>query len=200
MNTLQQKSVLVLDAHWRVTNTTTPEKAIGDLAKDTMTSVLIHGENNFEVVTWENWIKIEPEDGEECIHTPRIKIKIPRVVIAVNYKEARAVLKKPKFNTSNVIKAYEGKCWYSGKHVGRRGTIDHVKPRSRGGVDDWENGVCADPKINNLKGDMPLEEFLAKYPQYRPKFPIKKVKPMPKVTLIEPRPDRPEWNYFLERN
>jgi 5-methylcytosine-specific restriction endonuclease McrA len=48
------------------------------------------------------------------------------------------------------------KCQYCGssEHL----TIDHVKPRKRGGEFSWENVVTACFRCNNKKGDKPLEE------------------------------------------
>ena len=37
-------------------------------------------------------------------------------------------------------------------------TLDHVVPRSQGGLDKWENLVCACPVCNNRKGDRTPEQ------------------------------------------
>jgi 5-methylcytosine-specific restriction endonuclease McrA len=47
------------------------------------------------------------------------------------------------------------RCAYCGKAAT---TIDHVQPRSRGGVDSWENLVACCLRCNNVKGDRtPME-------------------------------------------
>lgn len=197
MNHLNQKSVLVLDANWQVTNVTTPEVAITNMAKDAVTAVICHGENDFEVVGWDRWLTLEVAPDEEAISTVRLRIKIPHVVLAVNYREAKKRVKRIKPTVRAMAKVYEGRDFYTGKHIGNRGTRDHLKPQCRGGEDTWENMVWTAPEINQLKGNMSFEEFIAKYPEYRPKFALKVPKAMTRAQLIEPRPDRPIWNKFL---
>jgi 5-methylcytosine-specific restriction endonuclease McrA len=52
----------------------------------------------------------------------------------------------------NILRRDEYKCSYCG-----RGdlplTIDHVVPKSKGGIDSWDNLVCACTFCNNKKGD-----------------------------------------------
>lgn len=52
----------------------------------------------------------------------------------------------------NVLKRDGYKCTYCG-----RGdlplTVDHIIPRAKGGLDTWENLVCACTKCNNKKGN-----------------------------------------------
>lgn len=200
MNPLHQKSVLVLDCDWRVTNVTSPEVAITNMSKDAVTAVLCHGENDFEVVTWDRWLTLPVAEDEEAIRTIKLRIKIPHVIIAVNYREARRVMKRPKPTPKEMARVYEGRDFYTGEYIGRRGTRDHLHPQSKGGEDTWENMVWTAPEINQLKGDMSFEEFIRKYPEYRPKFRVKVPGYKPKAFLIEPRSDRPIWNHFLARN
>lgn len=52
-----------------------------------------------------------------------------------------------------------GRCWYCGKVPDRELTVDHAKPRSRGGG-NWDGNLlpaCRD--CNNLKGDNTVSEF-----------------------------------------
>lgn len=52
----------------------------------------------------------------------------------------------------------ERRCQYS--HCRRKaGTIDHVVPRSRGGVHAWDNVVAACAQCNSKKGDRLLHEL-----------------------------------------
>ncbi|MBF6483855.1 HNH endonuclease [Nocardia otitidiscaviarum] len=43
-------------------------------------------------------------------------------------------------------------------------TADHVIPRSRGGSDSLANLRPAHLTCNSMRGDMPLEEWFARYP------------------------------------
>jgi 5-methylcytosine-specific restriction endonuclease McrA len=64
-------------------------------------------------------------------------------------------------------------CQYCGAQPGRRHlTLDHVLPRSRGGVTSWENCVAACGRCNHRKGGRTPEEAgvtlrsVPKAPQY----------------------------------
>ena len=52
----------------------------------------------------------------------------------------------------NVYLRDNGTCQYCG-HNGGGLTIDHVVPKSKGGVETWENIVVACVRCNNKKGD-----------------------------------------------
>jgi len=186
------RSVLVLDSHWRVTNATTPQVALTDMAKGTMTAVLIHGKDHFEPLDWEGWLALEVKDGEEFVATTSRKVKMPTVVIAVNFKRAKTILRAPKVRPSEVRKAYGGVCAYTGEHVGVDGSVDHVLPRSRGGQNTWENVVWSSAKVNAKKGALTPEEA-----GLRLVVPIKKPKAKPLGAHVELRADRPEWLAFV---
>ncbi|GMV52998.1 MAG: HNH endonuclease [Chlorobi bacterium] len=65
--------------------------------------------------------------------------------------------KKIELSRKNILRRDGFTCMYCGD---RRLplTIDHVIPRSRGGVEQWENLVCACVKCNNRKGSRTPEE------------------------------------------
>jgi 5-methylcytosine-specific restriction endonuclease McrA len=50
------------------------------------------------------------------------------------------------------------RCAYCGIAGGRAMTIDHVRPRSRGGKSTWENLVCACVACNHRKGSRTPDE------------------------------------------
>ncbi|RME00819.1 MAG: HNH endonuclease [Calditrichaeota bacterium] len=69
----------------------------------------------------------------------------------------------------NILKRDGFRCQYCGQR-NRPLTVDHVIPKMRGGVDSWENLVCACVVCNNKKGNRTPEE--AKMPLLRtPKKP-----------------------------
>jgi len=193
MDHLLQKSVLVLDANWQAANVTTPQQALTDMFKDTNTALLIKGEYDFQPLSWDKWAELQVEDGDEFIATRHGKILMPRVVIATNFKSAAKIRRMPKVKPSEVEKAYGGVCAYTGRYVGRKGNVDHVIPRHKGGQNTWDNVVWSDVEVNSKKGHKSLEEAGLTAPK------IKKIQPMPIVCRIEPRKDRPEWKYFLHR-
>ena len=71
----------------------------------------------------------------------------------------RAVLKRDNFT-----------CIYCGEHVGSNATVDHIKPKSRGGLDTWTNTACACYKCNQRKGNRTPRESGMKL-LWEPKIP-----------------------------
>jgi 5-methylcytosine-specific restriction endonuclease McrA len=65
--------------------------------------------------------------------------------------------KKVVLTRKNILRRDAYKCAYCGRSDLPL-TIDHVVPKSKGGVDSWENLVTACTVCNNRKGDRTLEE------------------------------------------
>ena len=59
-------------------------------------------------------------------------------------------------NRQNVFRRDNNRCQYC--HSSRDLTLDHVRPRSRGGNTSWDNLVTACKKCNSKKGDFTPEE------------------------------------------
>ena len=57
----------------------------------------------------------------------------------------------------NILKRDGYRCQYCGMRH-KPLTVDHVIPKKRGGVDSWENLVCACVECNNKKGNRTPEE------------------------------------------
>lgn len=57
---------------------------------------------------------------------------------------------------SNIFKRDENRCGYCGS--GRDLTIDHIIPRSRGGIESWSNLITACTTCNTRKGNRTPEE------------------------------------------
>jgi 5-methylcytosine-specific restriction endonuclease McrA len=90
------------------------------------------------------------EDSERNIRTVRKNYPFPVVIrlrkyIHIPYKQVILTRK-------NIIRRDNHKCAYCGK-TDLLLTIDHIIPRSKGGVDSWENLISACPKCNSKKGD-----------------------------------------------
>jgi 5-methylcytosine-specific restriction endonuclease McrA len=67
------------------------------------------------------------------------------------YKYIQIPFKKVSLTRQNLYKRDGNKCAYCGKDDDL--TLDHVIPRSQGGVDSWTNLVTACQKCNTLKGN-----------------------------------------------
>lgn len=151
MNTLS-RTVLQLNRNWQAIGQKTVEEAILMLAAGAATALDIHGEDDIRPVTWEEWTQLPVPEGEDAIHTSKLTIKVPTVIVAVNY--AKVPKKRPKLGLRGVAQRDGGKCQYTGKVLSREEmSVDHVLPRSRGGKDEWTNLVLAHKELNQKKGN-----------------------------------------------
>lgn len=127
---------------------------------------------------------------ERTIRSPSTTLPHPTVIRLVTY------VRVPRFTARRITRralfARDGNaCQYCG--TGARLTIDHVMPRSRGGLSSWDNVVTACAPCNLKKGDRLPHEVgmvLAKTP--RP--------PHPDVFLTLGASTIPEtWDPYLPR-
>ena len=85
--------------------------------------------------------------SDEAMHAERVTVPIPSVIRLTRYVKvpfrARAALNR------RAVFARDGhRCQYCGATAEN---IDHVVPRSRGGMHDWENVVAACRRCNSRK-------------------------------------------------
>ncbi|NUJ87285.1 HNH endonuclease [Plantibacter sp. MCCC 1A11337] len=73
----------------------------------------------------------------------------PSVILLTRYVRIPNARRVP-VTRRGVLRRDGHRCAYCGKAAT---TIDHVQPRSRGGVDSWENLVACCLRCNNVKGD-----------------------------------------------
>jgi hypothetical protein len=112
---------------------------------------------NFETLSIWEWIKLEPEDGEEYISTVSRRIKIPKIIVTDTDIDPK--ISKPKVSRLGVFIRDGFTCQYCGKKFSPKNlTIDHVIPRSRGGKTEWLNIVTSCISCNLKKGDRTPEE------------------------------------------
>jgi 5-methylcytosine-specific restriction endonuclease McrA len=95
------------------------------------------------------------EAGEEVMHSQRTSIAVPTVVRLAHY--VRVPYRRDVPLTRRAVLDRDGHaCAYCGV---RADTIDHVRPRSRGGQHVWTNVVAACARCNHRKGDRLLPEI-----------------------------------------
>lgn len=139
---------------------------------------------------FEEWLMVEFREGlDNYIRTPRIKFRAPTVLIT---SYAKMPKKKLHANKSRLFEAQQGRCGYTGKIIPfKKGNIEHIKPRSLGGKDEWENLLYVDADVNHKRGNRPLEELGLK-----PLFKHKTPKPIPASCTIK-KAVHPDWQVFL---
>ncbi len=94
------------------------------------------------------------EAGEQQIRSASLSLSAPSVVLLTRY--VRVPRRRVQLTKRSLLARDKYTCAYCGK---RGDTLDHVVPRSRGGVHAWTNLVAACVKCNNKKADHLLEEI-----------------------------------------
>jgi 5-methylcytosine-specific restriction endonuclease McrA len=95
------------------------------------------------------------EAGDTVMHSPHHSIAVPSVVKLSRY--VRVPYRREVPMTRRAVLDRDGhECGYCGA---RADTIDHVRPRSRGGQHVWTNVVAACARCNHRKGDRLLAEL-----------------------------------------
>jgi 5-methylcytosine-specific restriction endonuclease McrA len=122
---------------------------------------------NYEVMKVVNWTdaivsvfldKVDViEEYDEYIKTPNLKIKKPAVV---RYKNLIRKKHSPlRFSRNNIYARDNYTCIYCGDiPTHKRLTVDHVLPRSRGGISSWYNCVACCITCNIKKADRTPKE------------------------------------------
>ena len=212
------KQVLVLNTNWAAVAVSSLERAItllfsrhNEFTKSGKRhhlagqpkAKIVDPYNEFQQFTWEDWSKLSPKDGEDCIRGCSQAFKIPEVVLLTSY-DAMPV-KQLRFSRRTIYRRDNSSCQYCGKKVGNEGTIDHVLPRSLGGQTTWENCVLCCLQCNTQKADrLPQDAYkngknsanwIGPSPMKLLSIPKK-----PKFTLIKGRFHKipKSWSHFLD--
>jgi 5-methylcytosine-specific restriction endonuclease McrA len=193
MSDIRNKNiVLVLNRHWQAINVRTPQDAFCQMATNVATALDIEGEDYIRPVQWAEWITLPIRSHDHAVRTARGAIRVPTVIVAVNY--ARVPKKRPKLTAKNIRERDGNRCQYTGRLLAPDdGSLDHVVPRSRGGVDSWENLVWSAKDVNQRKADrLPHEAGLRLLAV--PRAP----KELPVTALLRNAHGVTEWKLFLK--
>ena len=205
---LNKTIVLVLNRNWQAINIRTPADAFCQMATNVATALDIEFDDGAEEtarhvslatchasairpVTWDEWITLPIRDGDNAVRTVRGAIRVPTVIVAVNF--ARVPKKRPKLCARTIRERDGNRCQYTGALLRPdEGSLDHVVPRSRGGPDTWENLVWSSKQVNTRKGNrLPHEAGLKLLKA--PRAP----KELPVSALIRNAHGVAEWKLFL---
>ena len=193
---LNKNIVLVLNRNWQAINIRTPQDAFCQLATNVATALDIElGDGDsaqaHRPVTWDEWITLPIRPQDNAVHTVRGQIRVPTVIVAVNF--AKVPKKRPKLCAKTIRERDGNRCQYTGKLLKPdEGSLDHVLPRSRGGKDTWENLVWSSRDVNSRKGDRLPHEAGLKLLSV-PRAP----KELPVSALIRNAHSVAEWKLFL---
>lgn len=220
---MDRQEVLKLNCNRVAIDTETPAKIFGDLfnyqvdrrqqyildnggnkirkmlAFDVVFAQLSDGSYNFDDVVdiqlldGDDWLQLTPRSYDLVARTPKLSIRIPRVVMVLEYDGITEVKYGKSYN--DVYDLHDGVCAYTKRRLKKsEGSKDHVIPRSRGGKDDISNIVLCDKEINNKKGnrynhEVGLPDVVPIIPKTTPRH--VQLRRLNRIRQI------PEWRYFL---
>ena len=173
-----QRPTLVLNRNWQPVRVSTVSRSLVLLWNGTAKVVDPH---DFQQYDWADWSQLQPLDGEPFIQAIHQRLRVPEVLSLTEYD--RLPQMDVAFSRRNLFKRDHYQCQYCGVQPGGDDlTIDHVLPRSRGGLSTWENCVLACVECNKRKANHMLGEVgmkLKKLP-IRPKWkPLYAISSMP---------------------
>ena len=105
---------------------------------------------------------------ERVVRSPELEMHLPSVLAL---KEYVPTTRSPAFTRFNLFLRDRWRCQYCGESFKTHDlTFDHVIPRSKGGLTNWENIVAACKCCNTKKGsEMPAD--IGMYPLVKPRLP-----------------------------
>ncbi len=147
-NALKQPA-LVLNRNWQPVNVATVDRALVLLWNE---AARVVDPADYRLYTWADWSELRPRDGDAFIQAVRSRLRVPEVIVLVRYDRLPDVAVS--FSRRNIFKRDHWTCQYCGcQPGGEELTIDHVVPRSQGGVSKWENCVLSCIDCNKRKAN-----------------------------------------------
>ncbi len=154
--------MLVLNKHYMAIHVINVKRAFSLLCRD-LAEVLHVEEGKYLSYDFNSWLEVsefkrEFEPAEhDWLQTVRFQVAVPRIVRLLFYD--RLPRQQVKFNRRNLYARDGNRCQYCGKHFPTSElSLDHVVPRSQGGLTTWENVVCACVRCNVRKGGRTPEQ------------------------------------------
>jgi 5-methylcytosine-specific restriction endonuclease McrA len=167
---LLNSRVLVLNRSYLPVHVTSVKRAFALLYQGVARAV----DEQYRTFDFESWRQLSIEIHHERIGIVDGFIRVPRVLLLQAYE--RVPRRHVRFSRFNIFARDNNTCQYCGQRLPRMDlNLDHVIPRSRGGLSTWENIVCSCHACNRRKGGRTPEEA--------------------RMMLIR-RPRRPEWTPF----
>lgn len=160
-------NVLVLNKSFLPIDVTTVRRAFALLYQGIGRAV----DEEFATFDFDSWADLSVAAHHDSVGLVDRLIRVPRVLLITTYD--RMPKRQVRFSRYNIYLRDQSRCQYCGKKYSRKDlNLDHVIPRSRGGLTTWENIVASCFHCNRRKGGHLLTEVgmkLLKKPQ-RPRW------------------------------
>jgi len=149
-------SVLVLNRYYAAVRIVPARRAFCLLVKEAAEIVSVE-DKQFLAYDFESWRELSQlraryeRDSHEWIKCVCFELAVPRIIRLLFYD--RLPRTNVKFTRRNIYARDSSRCQYCGKKFPTSElSLDHIVPRSRGGVSSWTNIVCCCIKCNVRKG------------------------------------------------
>lgn len=154
MEAVLQTHVLVLNRNWQAINTISVRRAFSLLVKKR--AKVIEPET-FETHTLETWADLKALEGQPNLSTVGFHFRIPEIISVLHYSHLPH--RKTIFSRMNIYKRDKHTCQYCGTKPGTQElSVDHIHPRSKGGISSWTNCVLACVDCNRKKSAKTLKQ------------------------------------------
>lgn len=169
------KRALVLNRHWMPIATIPVRHALVMLCRSTAQVICPESYEVFDLGRWIERSASNPR-ADNVVATPKVALHLPEVILLQNF--GGVPRRQISFTRKNLYRRDNYTCQYCGmRKPTSRLTIDHIKPRCRGGQSTWENCVLACIGCNTAKANKSLADFGVK---------------------LRSTPRRPNWNPLHE--
>jgi 5-methylcytosine-specific restriction endonuclease McrA len=163
--------VLVLNRSFLPVHITSVKRAFSLLYQGLAQAV----DAQYRTFDFDSWADLSVSVHDESVGTVGRAIRVPRVILLIAYD--RVPKRQVRFSRFNIYSRDNNTCQYCGRHFTRAElNLDHVVPRSQGGLSRWDNVVCSCHACNRRKGGRTPEQA--------------------GMHLLRP-PRRPEWTPFM---
>jgi 5-methylcytosine-specific restriction endonuclease McrA len=155
--------VLVLNKLWMAIRVTDARRAFSLLFRE-MAEVIRVDDGSYTAHDFDSWTELSaardsfryssvPMAGDQYdwVQTVRLSIAVPKVIRLLGYD--RLPKQDVKLNRRNIFARDCNRCQFCGeKFPTSELSLDHVTPRSQGGLSTWQNLVCCCVRCNARKG------------------------------------------------
>ncbi len=154
--------VLVLNRLWMAVRIVDARRAFSLLFRG-LAEVIHVTDESYTGHDFQSWTELsEARDRFESheydwIRTVRLDIAVPKVIRLLGYD--RLPQQEVKLNRRNIFARDANTCQYCGvRFPTSELSLDHVRPRTQGGVSTWANLVCCCVRCNARKGGQTPEQ------------------------------------------
>lgn len=163
--------VLVLNRSYLPVHVTSAKRAFSLLYQGIARAV----NREYRTFDFESWAELSVAVHDDSIGMVGRLIQVPRVILLIAYD--RVPKRHVRFSRYNIYARDRSTCQYCGIRYSKAElNLDHVIPRSQGGLSTWENVVCSCLPCNRRKGGRTPEQA--------------------RMQLLQV-PRRPEWSPFV---